>query len=552
MNGRLRILPLYAMLALAGCSGQQERVAGSGSVTTNGIKGTVIRDGAPAAGIHVTLYPEGFIPLGDSALPARLKQVTDHAGGFRFEDVDTGTYNLIASRETDSATALLPGLRIRTARDTSTLAPLPLLPFGSIRVRLPEDARDSGAILYLPGTGISLPLDAGALALGEATLAPVPAGSYTVVAYARKGGTAPHRNLLVTALTVAPEEKATVYPFSAWATSTRVRLDLSATGAGLKQDQYGFPLLVRLDAAHFDFAAAADGADLRITKGDSGTVLPFEIESWDRTAGTAAVWVRVDTMQAGNAAQELRIFAGKPAAGRAPASPPVFDTSQGFAGVWHLGESPAPGGPVLLDRTARAHHGIPFGSMGAENSVAGVAGRGLALDGKDDFVQLADAASYLTADGALTLSAWIRAGPAAAGDSIRHRLVSFKTDTVGISDLAWGIGSAGRMSHYTRADDSVYQWGTVLGADSLHHVALAFANGRFTGYLDGKEDFAGAGAYGTGGAFPVMLGAHLPGNRSFQGMIDEFRIETRARSPEWLRLSFETQRPDASCLRVGP
>src|SRR5687768_8670407 len=64
-------LALAAVVAvsagLIGCG--DGRLAGSGSVTTNGFTGRVLRDGQPAAGVRVTLYAEGWDPLREQALP---------------------------------------------------------------------------------------------------------------------------------------------------------------------------------------------------------------------------------------------------------------------------------------------------------------------------------------------------------------------------------------------------------------------------------------------------------------------------------------------------
>ena len=47
-------------------------------------------------------------------------------------------------------------------------------------------------------------------------------------------------------------------------------------------------------AGDFDFRlAAAGGADIRITDADSTTGLPFVIEEWDATGGTAVIWTKV-------------------------------------------------------------------------------------------------------------------------------------------------------------------------------------------------------------------------------------------------------------------
>jgi hypothetical protein len=259
----------------------------------------------------------------------------------------------------------------------------------------------------------------------------------------------------------------------------------------------------------------------------------------------------MDTIRAGSPEETVFLFAGKPGAGPAKAAAVVFDTASGFAGVWHLDEVPVAGQPTLSDRSGNGFHGTAYGQLDAAASVAGVIGKALRLDGTGDYVSLAASDRFLPADGRpLSVSAWIRPSALAPGDSIRHRLATFKTDTAGISALALGVGADGRFSHYTRASDSVFHWPAPAGLDTLYHMGLTFAAGTFIGYVDGKEVFRVAAPIGKGGPSPALLGAHLPGKLGFAGLIDEFRIESAARSADWLRLSYATQKPGAACVKV--
>jgi len=106
-------------------------------------------------------------------------------------------------------------------------------------------------------------------------------------------------------------------------------------GANLPADSelHDFPLLVRLNRETFDFGSARpDGSDLRFYAAD-GQLLAHQVEAWDPTAGTAAVWVRIPIVR-GNERQELKLTWGNE-----PSASPgkVFDLSSGFASVWHLG-----------------------------------------------------------------------------------------------------------------------------------------------------------------------------------------------------------------------
>ena len=63
--------------------------------------------------------------------------------------------------------------------------------------------------------------------------------------------------------------------------------DLPATAA-----VEGFPLLLRLKKAAFDFSQAKpNGEDIRFSA--DGKPLAYQIEEWDATKGAASVWVKI-------------------------------------------------------------------------------------------------------------------------------------------------------------------------------------------------------------------------------------------------------------------
>lgn len=537
---------------MAGCS-DRGRLAGSGSVTTNGFTGTVTRDGAPAAGVRVALFPEAYNPLRESALPEPRKDTTDGSGRFRFDDVVAGAYNIIASNPDGATSALMVGLDLSEDDSLHKLPTVNLEPVGAIEVRIPEFAREVSGAFYLPGTDIHATLDSAAIAKGSIQLSLVPAATYASLIYLPPGADS-GRNILAGPLLVAPGGSGTVNPYALWKRAYKATLNTSASGADMADDLAGFPLLVRLDSGNFDFGAALpDGADLRITKSDSITALPFEIESWDPMARTAEVWVRVDTLRGNQAIQFLCLYAGREGAAPVSNGAAVFDRASGYKGVWHLGESPVGDRGMIRDRTANAYHGTSGGAMTEASLTRGIVGKALVLDGKNDFIELPASNLFVPRAGqSLTLSAWIRPDSLAAiGDSIRHRLISFKTDSAGLSSLAWGIGSTGTMAHYNRDKEAVLNWATQLAAATVYHVALTFEAGRFAGYVNGKLDFSASGlVLVEGGSQPVMLGTHIPGNRQFQGLVDEVRVEAAPRSGSWIRLSYESQRPGAAVVRL--
>src|SRR5574344_654040 len=67
-----------------------------------------------------------------------------------------------------------------------------------------------------------------------------------------------------------------------------------STYTGSAVGGFQVPLSLKEGLGGFTYTgfAATDGTDLRITDNASGTLCPYEIESWD-PAGTSVVWVKV-------------------------------------------------------------------------------------------------------------------------------------------------------------------------------------------------------------------------------------------------------------------
>ncbi len=129
--------------------------------------------------------------------------------------------------------------------------------------------------------------------------------------------------------------------YSTW--SSYKSITINTKGANLGNGLGKYPLLVRLTSANSDVfsAAAANGADIRFTKANGTTRLPHQRERWDAVNKVAEFWVQVDTINAGDSTQSIRMYWGKSGAADSSSGASVFNTANGFGAVWHLGDSTA-------------------------------------------------------------------------------------------------------------------------------------------------------------------------------------------------------------------
>lgn len=293
-----------------------------------------------------------------------------------------------------------------------------------------------------------------------------------------------------------------------------------------------FPLLVRLGHENFDFSQACPhGEDLRFSTPE-GQALSFEIESWDTAKGSAAIWVLMPQIR-GNHRQELRIHWGNPTAPTASRGSQVFNPSQGYIGTWHLGEA-------IEDTT---------GTLVSENrgtipmpGVIGTARRfkeGQGIFGGDTSNR------YPAGAGPHTSQAWFRP------DQPNGRI------------LAWGNEQAqGKVVlHYTSPPqvrlDCYFSGANVatqnpVPAHQWNHVVHTWEAGESKVYINGILD-------GVSRTPRAPLNLRQPARLwiggwydhfDFDGVIDEVRVSNRVRSPDWIRLEYENQKPLQTV--VGP
>jgi autotransporter-associated beta strand protein len=129
-----------------------------------------------------------------------------------------------------------------------------------------------------------------------------------------------------------------VQSYAAWAYSGSLFINTTPNGANVTGSVSDFPLLLRFNSGNFNFAQAqSDGRDIRFTTA-AGAAIPYQIEQWDAVGGKAAVWLRIPTIT-GNSSQEIKMYWGKSSVSSLSSGPGVFNSSNGYASVHHMGDT---------------------------------------------------------------------------------------------------------------------------------------------------------------------------------------------------------------------
>ncbi len=216
------------------------------------------------------------------------------------------------------------------------------------------------------------------------------------------------------------------------------------------------------------------------------------------------------------------------------------------AGVWHLARDPAGTAPQIDDSTINNLDGLSQGSMTAGDLVAGRIGYGLDFDGSDDWASV-DSVDF-GGRGSLTMSAWVVADSVVA-DSV----VVTKRGAATWFDLSVAAGGTASATVNTTADGPVTVSGGTVTAGTWHHLAATWNGTVIRLYIDGVQVAQQPAA----GLLPAStdataIGAAPGGADPFNGVLDEVRLVTAVRSPEWLAAEVANHDTPASFTVAGP
>lgn len=323
-------------------------------------------------------------------------------------------------------------------------------------------------------------------------------------------------------LAAIAQEKAV--PYAGWANAGTLTILTTPDGANLPAaasvDE--FPLLVRLHRDWFDFSKAKpQGEDVRFSS-SAGESLAFEIEDWDATKGEATLWVRVPRVT-GNARQTIRMHWGKADAASESDGKAVFNESNGYLSVWHMGaevrdvvgtlESKDTGTTLTEGMTGKARH-FP-GKLG---------------------VFCGDRIPGYPSGGSQHTTEWW-----------------FRPEQPNGTILGWGNEGGGRGSKVrmqfrspphllVESDFSDARGKSRLPMKTWIHAGHTYGDGPRKVYINGQLDAEATTKLDIKSPARLWLGGWY-NNYDFVGDLDEVRVSKVARSPEWMRLQYENQKP---------
>ncbi len=339
--------------------------------------------------------------------------------------------------------------------------------------------------------------------------------------------------------------------YSTWSYSAKIHFNTTATGAsvlGLSMER--FPILIRLASpSKVLVQSLAAGADLRFADPD-GTPLNFQIERWDAAAGKAEVWVNVPKIDANSNKDFIIMYWGKLTARPTSNSTAVFSAADKYQGVWHFDE--ASGGAV--DATANGFKGTPVGVIAGN---AGVIGSAYTFNGASSHVAIPLAVTNGLQK--FTICMWVREKSQASAAEIHRNPTLIGIHRAGITGTEFGLVSKnGKVNlwHGYHTYHLASQASDVSLTDGKWHFLVLTTNGVVMDVFDAGVSIISLPAEMVGiSAMPFGIGALHAWDGSyangFSGDIDAVQIMTEHKGPEWIRLAYESQRPDGNFLTFG-
>ncbi len=316
-------------------------------------------------------------------------------------------------------------------------------------------------------------------------------------------------------------------PYPAWTHSGAFAILTTPDGANLPASASveQFPLLVRLTSDWFDFAQAKEhGEDLRFSS-ETGELLAYEIEEWDKAKGQASIWVRVPRIT-GNSTQAIRMHWGKADAAGESNAKAVFNESNGFVSVWHMGGD------------AKDAVGTVESKDTGTTPAAGVAGEARHFDGQHGISGGDPITGYPAGSDSSSTEVWFRAEKPNAsiigwGDQKQQSKVvmQFRSPPHIVMDCWFSDANVDG-----KASVPLGEW---------NHVVHTYQKGEAMLYVNGVLDSSSKNA---GSPLKVPNPAKLSlggwaGTNDFRGDLDEVRISKVARPAEWVRLEYANQKP---------
>ncbi len=322
---------------------------------------------------------------------------------------------------------------------------------------------------------------------------------------------------------------------------------ISINSAQVPSTQTDFPVLVSVTDNRFKTVANgghvqnSSGFDIRpYTNSGLGTAITgYELERYNASTGEVVMWIKVSSLSSSTTPFVLAY--GDSGISTDGSSTTTWSNS--FLGVYHVKD----GTTLSVADSTGVNNGTANGSPTATTGK---------IDGAGAFVAASSQSIGITTavinPTAITLSAWVNA---TSFPQSYQCVLGRNTSNASYSVLL--IKSTGKLAPLSMATGAVGYDGTgsnTLSSGTTYFLAMTYSSAAgMIGYVNGAQDGT-SGANGnlnttaTSCAIARDLGN---GSRLWNGMIDEARIASVARSADWLATEYNNQNAPGTFETIG-
>jgi len=527
----------------------------AGSVTEGGnveIAG-VITDSLdnPLKGARITLRPQDYVKsLSQKVKLSRMfsaDTITDKNGYFKIGSLMPGEYCIEAATQDSLLGAVIKiEAYLQAEKDTHIILPKTIVkPTSNIKGTIINQSIENKPI-FVQVYGLERIAMVDSIN-GEYQLRALPEGTYKLQVSIESPKYSPlilpeikcekGESKTLDTILIAPFEEEN---YALWNYSKKILLNTTSDGIQINSDLINFPVLIRLREPDFDFSQfLSDGHDVRFSN-IHGTHLPFEIDRFDPYSKIADIWVLVDTVKA-NDSNIITMYWGNSIAAMHSLSSKVFDTSNSFVGVWHLNQR---GLNERIDATQNKLNAVTQGYEGDEWTY-GLFGGCDSIDDNDDKLEVVNIPHI----SALTISMWINSYELSSsgrqfciskvGTSNKPPVYSLMINEK--QQLAMNITVNNKPDSIAFGSVSLNEWYFIAGSYDGNNMNI-YLNGELIGskVISGKIDTVGNILY---------IGSFDKNSQKLHGKFDEVRIMKNAVSSDWIKLSYENQKPNSTFIK---
>jgi hypothetical protein len=330
-------------------------------------------------------------------------------------------------------------------------------------------------------------------------------------------------------------------PWSESGAPKRIKITLQNTDQS--ENLLYFPLLLHLTPSIVNYSDFTfSGLDIRFVDNEEEGYLPYEIDTWN-PSGDSYIWVRVPEIWGNSSNDYIYMYYGDPAASADTQDPDTL--WEGYFMVYHFNEAAttiSDSSPWAYDGASKTSGAVDIAAELQPGKIGNAIRTERAATGTKRYVRT----SFDLWMAIWTIEAWVKADNAPQNSAgYTNGVMKFHT----IYNITWDHSGTSAATLQVKDAKSTPAWKEISFGSGLTGGQWYYLSGvfdpewppRLEAYVNGElVDSTGtlSGVLEDPSDPFLCLGTESNENFSLDALIDEVRITTRGRSPEYIRAQY--------------